>query len=304
MKSPRLLAYGTPGRKGRLSFLADNGDGKWEHGYHRDFRFTYSNLGNWGEKAILDPFVIRTREGDNHLFFSYVDHRRPSFGHAMSWNKGNVRNWGRENWIDLPDLDMSVHVSDPLVVELDGRAYMGNVVSVTKEMRDGLRSDFGEWRKTAPWHFTIDNPKDDEKRYGEIAKGSALKLTVKTPVKPYAISDMLIGLFFEDINSSYELYSTNHVGTYKGHGWRKEAGEALAALKPKFMRFPGGCIVHGRDFKSMYHWKETVGQVSERKGKPNPCWGTFMDFALGYFEYFQLCEDIGAEPMPILPRRL
>ena len=353
VKGSRLLAYRTPGDKGGLSFLADNGDGKWEHGFHRDFRMTYSNLGNWGEKAILDPFVVRTRAGENHLFFSYVDHRRPSFGHAMSWNKGNVRNWGRENWIDLPDLDKSVHVSDPLVVErkdgnftvvfldaagdgaykvvtdgkkalgpcekverakydvarerlvkvieLDGRAYTGNVVSVTKEMRDGLRGDSDEWHKTAPWHFTIDNPKDDEKRYGEISKGASLKLSVKTPVKPYAISDMLIGLFFEDINSSYELYSTNHVGTYKGHGWRKEAGEALAALKPKFMRFPGGCIVHGHDFKSMYHWKETVGPVSERKGKPNPCWGTYMDFALGYFEYFQLCEDIGAEPLPILP---
>ena len=350
---PRLLAYRTPGEKGGLSFLADNGDGKWEHGYHRDFRFTYSNLGNWGEKAILDPFVVRTRAGENHLFFSYVDHRRPSFGHAMSWNKGNVRNWGRENWIDLPDLDKSVHVSDPLVVErkdgnftvvfrdaagdgaykvvtdgkkalgscekidrakydaahaklvqvveFDGRSYTGNVVRVTKEMRDLLKSDFGEWHKTGLWHMTIDNAKDDEKRYGEISKGASLKLSVKTPVKPYAISDMLIGLFFEDINSSYELYSTNHVGTYKGHGWRKEAGEALAALKPKFMRFPGGCIVHGHDFKSMYHWKETVGPVSERKGKPNPCWGTYMDFALGYFEYFQLCEDIGAEPLPILP---
>lgn len=90
--------------------------------------------------------------------------------------------------------------------------------------------------------------------------------------------------------------------TYKGHGLRKDLAEALEALHPKFMRFPGGCIVHGGGdgFWNTYRWKNTVGPKEQRKALKN-CWGYHQSFGLGYFEYFQLCEDIGMQPLPILP---
>ena len=90
--------------------------------------------------------------------------------------------------------------------------------------------------------------------------------------------------------------------TYKGHGLRRDLAEALEALHPKFMRFPGGCVVHGGGdgFWNTYRWKNTVGPRHQRPGLKNT-WGYHQSMGLGYFEYFQLCEDLGMEPLPILP---
>lgn len=95
--------------------------------------------------------------------------------------------------------------------------------------------------------------------------------------------------------------------TYKGrkNGLRKDIAEKLAELKPKFMRFPGGCLVHDgslneNDRNSMYRWKNTIGNIEERPARRNN-WGYNQTFGLGYYEYFLLCEDIGAKPIPILP---
>ena len=90
--------------------------------------------------------------------------------------------------------------------------------------------------------------------------------------------------------------------TYKGHGLRKDLAQALADLQPKFMRFPGGCVVHGGGdgFWDTYRWKTTIGPKEQRKGLKNT-WGYHQSMGLGYFEYFQFCEDLGMEPLPILP---
>ena len=90
--------------------------------------------------------------------------------------------------------------------------------------------------------------------------------------------------------------------TYKGHGLRKDLAEALEALHPKFMRFPGGCVVHGGGdgFWDTYRWKNTIGPRHLRKGLKNP-WGYHQSMGLGYYEYFQFCEDLGMQPLPILP---
>ena len=90
--------------------------------------------------------------------------------------------------------------------------------------------------------------------------------------------------------------------TYKGHGLRKDLAQALADLHPKFMRFPGGCVVHGGGdgFWNTYRWKTTIGPKETRRQLKNT-WGYHQSVALGYFEYFQFCEDLGMEPVPILP---
>ena len=90
--------------------------------------------------------------------------------------------------------------------------------------------------------------------------------------------------------------------TYHGHGIRKDLAEALEGLNPKFMRFPGGCVVHGGGdgFWNTYRWKTTVGPMETRKALKNT-WGYNQSMEVGYFEYFQLCEDMGMQPVPILP---
>jgi alpha-N-arabinofuranosidase len=85
--------------------------------------------------------------------------------------------------------------------------------------------------------------------------------------------------------------------------------QLLADMKPGFIRFPGGCIVEGRRLELRYDWKKTVGELSERKSLVNrwneefahrPAPDYFQSFGLGFFEYFQLAEDIGASPLPIV----
>ena len=90
--------------------------------------------------------------------------------------------------------------------------------------------------------------------------------------------------------------------TYKGHGLRKDLTQALADLQPKFLRFPGGCVVHGGGdgFWNTYRWKTTIGPKETRRQLKNT-WGYHQSMGLGYYEYFQLCEDLGMEPLPILP---
>ena len=90
--------------------------------------------------------------------------------------------------------------------------------------------------------------------------------------------------------------------TFKGHGLRKDLAQALADLHPKFMRFPGGCVVHGGGdgFWNTYRWKTTVGPKEQRRGLKNT-WGYHQSMGLGYYEYFHFCEDLGMAPLPILP---
>jgi alpha-L-arabinofuranosidase len=86
--------------------------------------------------------------------------------------------------------------------------------------------------------------------------------------------------------------------TYKVHGMRKDLAETIAALHPKFMRFPGGCMAHGQGLSNIYRWKETVGPWQDRVPAPN-IWKYHQTRGLGFYEYFQFCEDIGAEPLPV-----
>jgi len=83
------------------------------------------------------------------------------------------------------------------------------------------------------------------------------------------------------------------------NGLRADLGQVIADMKPKFIRFPGGCLAHGDGVNNLYRWKDTIGPVELRKGQRN-IWGYHQSVGLGYFEYFQYCEDIGAAPLPVL----
>lgn len=86
----------------------------------------------------------------------------------------------------------------------------------------------------------------------------------------------------------------------RSNGLRKDLAATLAALHPRFIRFPGGCLVHGDGLPNMYRWKDTIGPIHERKEQAN-IWRYHQSVGLGYFEYFQFCEDIGAKPLPVVP---
>ena len=83
------------------------------------------------------------------------------------------------------------------------------------------------------------------------------------------------------------------------NGLRKDLAEVIADLHPKFVRFPGGCMSHGQGLENIYHWQHTIGELQDRTPDFN-IWGYHQTRGLGFFEYFQFCEDIGAEPLPVL----
>ncbi len=84
------------------------------------------------------------------------------------------------------------------------------------------------------------------------------------------------------------------------NGLRADLAQTIADLHPRFVRFPGGCVVHGDGLDNMYRWKNTIGPPETRKPQPN-IWRYHQSMGLGYFEYFRFCEDIGAAPIPVLP---
>ncbi|HWA09752.1 MAG TPA: alpha-L-arabinofuranosidase C-terminal domain-containing protein [Opitutaceae bacterium] len=99
-----------------------------------------------------------------------------------------------------------------------------------------------------------------------------------------------------------------HTWKDRRNGLRADLVQMLADLHPAFMRFPGGCIVEGKDLANRYQWKDTIGDIAARPQN----WNRWQDavrltapnyyqtYGLGFLEYFQLCEDIGAEPLPVV----
>lgn len=89
--------------------------------------------------------------------------------------------------------------------------------------------------------------------------------------------------------------------TFRGrtNGLRADLAQAIADLRPKFVRFPGGCLAHGNGIGNIYRWQDTIGPVEQRRGQAN-IWGYHQSVGLGYYEYFQFCEDIGAKPLPVV----
>lgn len=87
--------------------------------------------------------------------------------------------------------------------------------------------------------------------------------------------------------------------TYKDHGLRIDLMEKLAALKPAFVRFPGGCWVEGNRMADAYRWKQTIGELGDRRNQYN-IWRYHSTHGLGYHEYLQMCEDLNAEPLFVI----
>lgn len=118
----------------------------------------------------------------------------------------------------------------------------------------------------------------------EDATGAVLCIT---PDEPGSYHFDLVSLFPRD--------------TFKGrkNGLRADLAQVLADLHPRFVRFPGGCVAHGDGIDNIYDWKGSIGPLEARKPLRN-LWGYHQTRGLGYHEYFLFCEDIGAEPLPVV----
>jgi alpha-L-arabinofuranosidase len=112
------------------------------------------------------------------------------------------------------------------------------------------------------------------------------KLVIK-PLAPGVLALDMISLFPQN--------------TFMGrkNGLRKDLAQVVADIHPRFIRFPGGCVSHGDGLGNIYRWKNTIGPLEARKPMRN-IWNYHQTLGLGYQEFFQYCEDIGAQPLPVI----
>ena len=172
----------------------------------------------------------------------------------------------------------------------DGTAKIYAEIADTKSM--------GESQGMAGAEITVDS--HDWKKY-------EVELTANKTEEKAVLRVFLRGQNGADV----EHVSLFPVDTWRGHknGLRKDLVQALADIKPGVFRFPGGCIVEGTDLDTRYNWKNSVGPVENRPLNENRWQYTFghrffpdyyQTYGLGFYEYFLMSEEIGAEPLPIL----
>lgn len=256
--------------------------------------------------------------GDGGLYAELVENR--SFEHREGLYSWREEKRGGSGKMALSD-DRPLNPNNPHFLRLDitfpsygvsnlgyggiplkaGEAYRFSVYARAKEgYRGGLKVQLEAQNGTALAEGKIPKLTRDWQKYTLLlspkATDPASRLAVLADAPGQVDLDMV------------SLFPKN---TFKGreNGMRADLAQTIADMKPGFMRFPGGCIVEGFDLANAYRWKDTVGDVSQRKQNwnrwtqqdPNrPDHHYNQTYGLGFFEFFQFCEDIGAEPVPVL----
>ena len=215
----------------------------------------------------------------------------------------------------------------PHYVELSAPDHKDRRTGLTNEgyfgigVKKGEQYRFSVWAKAPKGNGTIrvqlinENSMDEHQEFVEqalnITSADWKKYTL-TLTSPLTLKHAKLRIFLKGANSvALEHISLFPVNTFKNreNGMRRDLAQALADLHPGIFRFPGGCIVEGTDLDTRYQWKNTVGPVENRPLNQNRWEHTFdyryypdyyQSYGLGFFEFFQLSEDIGAEPLPIL----
>ena len=199
---------------------------------------------------------------------------------------------------------------------LDNEGFFGIGVKAGEEYR------FSVWARTPEGgEGTIRVELVDTKSMGERQAFATAKLEINSKewkkyqviLKPEVTHPKGVLRIFLTSKTTVDLehISLFPVDTWKGHenGMRKDLAQALYDLKPATFRFPGGCIVEGTEQPDRYYWKNTVGPVENRPLNLNRWQYTFthrfypdyyQSYGLGFYEYFLLSEEVGAEPLPIL----
>ncbi len=164
--------------------------------------------------------------------------------------------------------------------------------------------------------FVKNNTMEEDQRFVKVKvdiEGKEWKkytAELKAP-RTEAKAALRIFLAGDKATTDVEHISLFPTDTWKGreNGMRKDLAQALFDMHPGVFRFPGGCIVEGTTLADRYQWKNSVGPVENRPLNENRWHYTFgyrfypdyfQSYGLGFFEFFQLCEDFGSEPLPVI----
>ena len=198
---------------------------------------------------------------------------------------------------------------------IENRGFFGMGVKGSEEYRFSVWARVPDGGKSKLWIDLVDNATmDDDQKLGNAGIDISGKEWKKYTaiIKPKRTFDKAHLRVWGDskVTTDVEHVSLFPVNTWKGreNGMRKDLAQALFDMHPGVFRFPGGCIVEGTDLETRYQWKNSVGQVENRPINQNRWEHTFdfryfpdyyQSYGLGFFEFFQLSEDIGAEPLPV-----
>ncbi len=193
------------------------------------------------------------------------------------------------HYVVLSDTKIGNKGWDGIHVDKGGKYFFSLFARLVDGKKKSLRVDIVDSGKVLA-STTIDIKNKQWTRYevslttNETSKAAELLVS---PMGKGSVAVDIVSLFPED--------------TYKGHrnGLRKDLAEAIAALHPKFVRFPGGCMTHGQGIDNIYHWHHSIGELQDRVPDKN-IWHSHQTRGLGFYEFFQWCEDMGAEPLPVL----
>lgn len=237
----------------------------------------------------------------------------------------DARGWSAKKFwgVDGGDMKFDVATADP--IHANNPHY--GVISVGTVGPRLINEGFGGFRyeKGADYNFSMfarqQGDKPVEIEVGLLSDTGAVLASKTITVKSKTWETVSLSLTASDGNSTsdacgkfylkpltagaeaaVDMVSLFPKDTFMGrkNGLRKDLAQTLADLKPQFVRFPGGCVAHGNSWRDdCYYWKDSVGSLEERKPIKNR-WGYHQTRGLGYFEYFQFCEDIGAYALPII----
>ena len=233
---------------------------------NRDFEYTAKDHGGWNATTAWHsarPIEIATE----HPLSPNNPHYALLWPQDTLWNEG----WDGIAVEKGKKYDFSMYVlaggqKQDFLIQLVGQD--GQVLASSK-----LKTQAGNWQK----YTTV-----------LTAKGSDTKARLAiVPKKAAHVGVDMISLFPQETFMN------------RKNGLRRDLAQVIADLKPKFVRFPGGCMSHGQGLENIYHWNETIGPLQDRKPDFN-IWHYHQTRGLGFYEYFQFCEDIGAEPLPVL----
>ncbi len=256
---------------------------------------------------------------DGGLYAELVKNRSFEFpDHYAGWDisgKVSLRNDGPFNknphYVRLAP---SGHSDKHTMIENHG--FFGMGVKGGEEYRFSVWARVPDGGSAKLWVDLVDNAtmSDDQKigNVGVDVSGKEWKkyTAIIKPSRTFAKAHLRVW-GDSKVTTDVEHVSLFPVKTYKGHenGMRMDLAKALEELHPGVFRFPGGCIVEGTDLETRYQWKNSVGPVENRPLNENRWHYTFtsryfpdyyQSYGLGFFEYFQLSEEIGSEPLPVV----
>jgi alpha-L-arabinofuranosidase len=244
--------------------------------------------------------------------FEYQPTEQPSWSAFTAWQL-EQRGGGKGRWV-LQDA-APIHHNNPHYITLNVE-NPGEGVGLSNEGFDGIPLKGGEIYdfsffaenqapKDGPIPFTVRLETQQGECLGEaqveVKEARWSKLTA-----PITAAHTCDNARFVLLAKSKGAISLDEISLFprktfhnRPNGLRPDLAQAIGDLHPKFIRFPGGCVAHGDGLGNIYRWKETIGPVEQRRGQEN-IWRYHQSVGLGYYEYFQFCEDIGAKPLPVI----